>query len=115
RGEGKAVKSGYITLAAAPAVVASTMPAFAQRVDHTAPFIQGRILAGMCLAFFGLYFAPTIIAFRKNHINKWLYLLVNIVLGITVVGWLILLVLVHLDIYIENGKIINNARSANLK
>lgn len=40
-------------------------------------------LAGLCL----LYFAPSIIAFRRGHPNRWFILVVNVFLGSTSIGW----------------------------
>lgn len=34
-----------------------------------------------------IYVIPTFIAFRRNHPNRWLILLVNIVFGGTILGW----------------------------
>ena len=35
-----------------------------------------------------LYFLPSIISFRRNHRNRWLIFLVNLVFGVTVLGWI---------------------------
>ena len=35
----------------------------------------------------GLYFLPTIIAFRRNHIYKGIILVINLVFGLTGLGW----------------------------
>ena len=34
-----------------------------------------------------IYISPTFIAFRRNHPNRWIILVVNIAFGGTVVGW----------------------------
>lgn len=34
-----------------------------------------------------VYVVPTFIAFRRNHPNRWLILLVNVVFGGTILGW----------------------------
>jgi hypothetical protein len=34
------------------------------------------------------YFLPTIIAFRRNHRNRWVIFLINLVFGATVLGWI---------------------------
>jgi hypothetical protein len=39
-----------------------------------------------------LYFAPTLIAAYKNKLNVWVVAAVNVVLGLTGVGWIFLLV-----------------------
>ena len=59
-----------------------------------------------------LYFAPSIIAWRRNHENRWLILLLNIVLGWTGIGWLAVLSFAVLAIHItKEGKIVNNIRT----
>ena len=35
-----------------------------------------------------LYFLPSIISFRREHRNRWLIFLVNLVFGVTVLGWI---------------------------
>lgn len=47
----------------------------------------------MAMAMFGLivaviYFVPTIVAFVRKHPNRWLILLINVVFGATLLGWL---------------------------
>lgn len=43
------------------------------------------------LAFFLLvgiiYIAPSIVAFRRNHPNRWIIVVVNVVFGGTILGW----------------------------
>jgi hypothetical protein len=36
-----------------------------------------------------IYFAPTIIAFNREHGNKYVVLIINIVFGWTLIGWLV--------------------------
>ncbi|RUT28241.1 superinfection immunity protein [Arsenicitalea aurantiaca] len=88
-------------------------PAFAQALPNPTERFGGSLLRiGFGAIILGLYFVPTIITFRKDHPNKWLYLLLNAVLGVTVIGWVALLILVHLAIFISaEGKLVNNARS----
>ena len=107
-------KSRYLLPQTTLVLVASAAPAFAQTINSM--WMTDLIGPAFVLAVWTIvaiiYFSPTIIAFRKNHQNKWLYLLLNTVLGITVIGWVALLILVHLDIYISaDGKIINNTRA----
>ena len=93
-------------------VVTTDTPAFAQTdTRSTIGELPGAIFSIIAtLTIIAIYFSPTIIAFRKNHPNKILYLLLNTVLGITVIGWAALLILVHLDIYVNSdGKIVNNS------
>ena len=40
-----------------------------------------------------LYFVPTIVAYKSNHLNKKAILLLNIFLGWTIVGWVVALVM----------------------
>ena len=35
-----------------------------------------------------LFFLPTIIAFRRDHRNRWVIFLINLVFGATVLGWI---------------------------
>lgn len=39
-----------------------------------------------------IYFLPTIIAFRRNHPNRWLIFVINLAGGITFFGWLLAIV-----------------------
>ena len=34
-----------------------------------------------------IYIAPSIVAFRRNHPNRWIILVVNIAFGGTIIGW----------------------------
>lgn len=49
------------------------------------------ILLAFILILF-LYFLPAFLAFSRNHRNRWVILIVNIVFGVTILGWLIALV-----------------------
>jgi hypothetical protein len=44
----------------------------------------------LVLAF--IYAIPTIVAFRRNHPNRWLILVINIAFGGTIIGWGVALV-----------------------
>ena len=35
-----------------------------------------------------IFFIPTIIAFRRDHRNRWVIFLINFVFGATVLGWI---------------------------
>ncbi len=39
-----------------------------------------------------IYFLPTIIAFNRQHRHRWVILIVNVVFGCTLLGWLVALV-----------------------
>lgn len=39
-----------------------------------------------------LYLIPTFIAFNRGHRNRWVIMIINVVFGGTVLGWLIALV-----------------------
>jgi Superinfection immunity protein len=39
-----------------------------------------------------IYIAPTFVAFRRNHPNRWIILVINVAFGGTVIGWGIALV-----------------------
>jgi hypothetical protein len=46
-----------------------------------------------CFLFaFLFYFLPTIIAFRRQHRNRWVIFIVNFVFGGTLIGWLVALI-----------------------
>ncbi|MCK1389004.1 superinfection immunity protein [Bradyrhizobium sp. 21] len=34
-----------------------------------------------------IYIAPSIVAFRRNHPNRWIILIVNVAFGGTIIGW----------------------------
>jgi hypothetical protein len=51
------------------------------------------ILLGLALLIAAIvYIIPTIVAFRRNHPNRWVILVINVAFGGTVVGWGIALV-----------------------
>ncbi|MFI6055072.1 superinfection immunity protein [Streptomyces violascens] len=52
--------------------------------------MEAVLLTALALAF---YLLPTYVAFRRGVRNRWLVLLINIVLGATVLGWLVALFL----------------------
>jgi hypothetical protein len=39
-----------------------------------------------------IYIIPSIVAFRRNHPNRWIILVINLAFGTTVIGWGIALV-----------------------
>jgi Superinfection immunity protein len=39
-----------------------------------------------------IYVAPTLLAFRRNHPNRWIILVINVAFGGTIIGWGIALV-----------------------
>jgi hypothetical protein len=39
-----------------------------------------------------IYAAPTLLAFRRNHPNRWIILVINVAFGGTIIGWGIALV-----------------------
>ncbi|HZR85304.1 MAG TPA: superinfection immunity protein [Bradyrhizobium sp.] len=41
----------------------------------------GFLIAGI------IYVCPTIIAFRRNHPNRWIILVINVAFGGTIIGW----------------------------
>jgi hypothetical protein len=58
---------------------------------HLAAYVVlGLILFLVCLGSFLLYFAPTIAAFVRGTPNRWLTLVLNVLFGWTLVGWLVL-------------------------
>jgi len=51
------------------------------------------IFLGISLLIAGIiYIMPSIIAFRRNHPNRWIILVINIAFGGTIIGWGIALV-----------------------
>ncbi|WP_426421791.1 superinfection immunity protein [Bradyrhizobium genosp. A] len=34
-----------------------------------------------------IYIAPTFVAFRRNHPNRWVILVINVAFGGTIIGW----------------------------
>lgn len=47
---------------------------------------------GLIILIFGLYFLPAFISFLRNHKNKLAIFLLNLLLGWTVLGWVVSLV-----------------------
>ncbi|MBQ7725921.1 MAG: superinfection immunity protein [Clostridia bacterium] len=45
-----------------------------------------------CILGVAFYFIPTIVAYKRKHLNKVSILLVNIFLGWTFIGWVVALV-----------------------
>ena len=39
-----------------------------------------------------IYFIPTFIAFHRVHRNRWVIFILNLVFGVTILGWLIILI-----------------------
>jgi len=39
-----------------------------------------------------IYMLPTIVAFNKGHRNRWVIMIINIVFGLTLLGWLIAII-----------------------
>jgi len=56
--------------------------------------MQNFTVLGLVLVvlFFAFYFLPTLIAFSRQHKNKLAIFLLNLLLGWTVLGWVISLV-----------------------
>lgn len=51
------------------------------------------IFVGLVFLLAGIiYIAPSIVAFRRNHPNRWLIALINVVFGSTILGWGVALV-----------------------
>lgn len=49
-----------------------------------------------------LYIAPTVIAFRGNHPNRWIIAVINIVFGATLLGWLVAMVWALQRVHLSN-------------
>jgi hypothetical protein len=65
------------------------MQSGSQPSDDIALFISlsiGFLIAGV------VYIIPTIMAFRRNHPNRWIILVINLAFGGTIIGWGIALV-----------------------
>jgi hypothetical protein len=45
----------------------------------------------ICVIVFSIYLAPSIVAFAKNHPNRWVILVLNLLFGVTLFGWFLLL------------------------
>lgn len=53
----------------------------------------GCFLAVILIIVIGLiYFMPTLVAFKRNHPNRWVIFVLNLCLGATLVAWLICLI-----------------------
>ncbi|MBN9603752.1 MAG: superinfection immunity protein [Afipia felis] len=45
------------------------------------------VIITILLVFIAIYGAPSFVAFRRHHPNRWLILLINTVFGGTIIGW----------------------------
>jgi hypothetical protein len=46
------------------------------------------VFVGIVFLIIGIiYIAPSIVAFRRNHPNRWIILVINIAFGGTIIGW----------------------------
>ncbi len=70
-------------------------------------FIPIFVLAGLAL-----YFLPSIIAFKCEHTDKHLILILNAVLGWTFIGWILILLWAMTDTKIN--KVLNIANNDNI-
>lgn len=51
------------------------------------------VVAFVVLAILGVvYIVPSIVAFRRNHPNRWIILVINLAFGGTIIGWGVALV-----------------------
>ena len=50
-------------------------------------FAEDLFMVAFFLIILAIYVAPTFVAFRRNHPNRWIILLINVVFGGTVIGW----------------------------
>ncbi|GAA0436118.1 superinfection immunity protein [Streptomyces luteireticuli] len=46
-----------------------------------------------CVVLIALYLVPSIVAFNRSHPKRWLVLVINLVFGGTLVGWVVALYL----------------------
>ena len=61
-------------------------------VAPTAATGAGGFLIVSLLLILAIYFIPTIIAVKKNHLQKTAIVLINVLLGWTFLGWVVALV-----------------------
>jgi hypothetical protein len=59
------------------------------RSTQVAP-LEARRIALLIIG--AIYAAPTLLAFRRNHPNRWIILVINVSFGGTIIGWGIALV-----------------------
>jgi H+/Cl- antiporter ClcA len=45
------------------------------------------MLTAIGLALLGIFLSPTLIAFVKGHKYRWIILFINVVFGLTLIGW----------------------------
>jgi len=50
-------------------------------------FLGDLAIVAFLLVLTAIYAAPSFVAFRRNHPNRWLILLINAVFGGTIIGW----------------------------
>ena len=51
----------------------------------TLALVIGAIVLGLIAIV--LFFLQTIVAFRRDHRNRWVIFLINLVFGVTILGW----------------------------
>jgi hypothetical protein len=76
--------------------------AMAQNTDNGAAIAATGILVWIFLL--AIYFAPSIIAFRRGHPNRWVILVLNFCLGLTLIVWLLCLVWARQAIHLSTGQ-----------
>lgn len=66
--------------------ISSVTPALAQYRDQPNPTAIAVVIVITLIAVL-IYFLPAIIAFRRQHPNRWVILLINTLFGATGLGW----------------------------
>lgn len=63
-------------------------------------------ILGLGLAALLVYLLPTLIAFFRSHRNRWVILVINVVFGATLLGWLFSLIwaLNKIDAPVKGGR-----------
>lgn len=78
-------RTAVVTIVATAIELSSAVAAHAQTSQGANDDI---VVASVLLVFASLYFIPTIVAFTRNHPNRWTIGVINTIFGGTGLGWL---------------------------
>lgn len=77
-----------ITLTAFASLICASAPAFAKSSNEQGDVILAIVVIAILLIAAVIFIMPTIVAFYRGHPNRWVIMLINVVFGATLLGWL---------------------------
>jgi hypothetical protein len=85
--------SAYISVMVSASLLQSLEPP----ADFTGAYTGGGIPKGfvMVIACFGVYILPSMLAWKRGSSRKWKITVINLLLGWTVIGWIVSMVLTY--------------------